>query len=272
MAAPTPRTSRPVAIGSSVPAWPTLRTDSTRRARATTSCEVIPRGLVDQQQAGRHVGVGTAGTHAAHRLRRRQPAVARHPHEHATSRSTMNRHEPGPHPGQAPAERAGQQRQGQEPDHGRADGDGAQVADVTGAHQHAVQGEDHAGERLHGGQEPPDQLGLREHGGVVGEQRRQDVAQREQQHGDDDPGAQPPAGPPGGRSPGRRPAARRRAPGRPGSGRRWRRRPAPGRGRRTAAARSGARRAAPCPAGRPPRRRRGRTPAARRPAAAGRGR
>ena len=41
----TPSTSTPVAIGSSVPAWPTLRVPASRRTRATTSCEVNPAGL-----------------------------------------------------------------------------------------------------------------------------------------------------------------------------------------------------------------------------------
>ena len=40
----TPSTSTPVAIGSSVPAWPTLRVPASRRTRATTSCEVMPAG------------------------------------------------------------------------------------------------------------------------------------------------------------------------------------------------------------------------------------
>ena len=41
----TPTTSTPVAIGSSVPAWPTLRVPSSRRTRPTTWCEVQPAGL-----------------------------------------------------------------------------------------------------------------------------------------------------------------------------------------------------------------------------------
>src|SRR4051794_11983270 len=40
-----PSTSTPVAIGSRVPAWPTLRVPASRRTRATTSWEVIPAGL-----------------------------------------------------------------------------------------------------------------------------------------------------------------------------------------------------------------------------------
>src|SRR6478735_824174 len=41
----TPRTSTPVAIGSSVPAWPTLRVPASRRTRDTTSCDVMPPDL-----------------------------------------------------------------------------------------------------------------------------------------------------------------------------------------------------------------------------------
>src|SRR6476469_1583390 len=41
----TPRTSTPVAIGSRVPAWPTLRVPHSRRARPTTSWLVQPAGL-----------------------------------------------------------------------------------------------------------------------------------------------------------------------------------------------------------------------------------
>src|SRR5215211_8626568 len=41
---PTSTTSRPVAKGSRMPAWPTLASRP-RRTRATTSCEVIPAGL-----------------------------------------------------------------------------------------------------------------------------------------------------------------------------------------------------------------------------------
>ena len=41
----TPTTSTPVAMGSSVPAWPTRRVPARRRIRATTSCEVSPEGL-----------------------------------------------------------------------------------------------------------------------------------------------------------------------------------------------------------------------------------
>src|ERR1700749_2059233 len=40
-----PTTRTPVAIGSSVPAWPTRRGRARRRMRATTSCEVMPPGL-----------------------------------------------------------------------------------------------------------------------------------------------------------------------------------------------------------------------------------
>src|SRR5689334_24312867 len=40
-----PRTRTPVAIGSSVPAWPTLRVAHSRRPRPTTSWLVQPDGL-----------------------------------------------------------------------------------------------------------------------------------------------------------------------------------------------------------------------------------
>src|SRR5438552_10243235 len=42
---PTVIKSRPVAMGSSVPQWPTFLISSLRRTRATTSCEVIPSAL-----------------------------------------------------------------------------------------------------------------------------------------------------------------------------------------------------------------------------------
>src|ERR1041384_4505102 len=45
VALPTPRTRRPVASGSRVPAWPTLRSCSSRRTTSTISCEVFPWGL-----------------------------------------------------------------------------------------------------------------------------------------------------------------------------------------------------------------------------------
>src|SRR3954469_6412697 len=46
VARPTSTSSRPVANGSSVPAWPTLTpAPSCRRTRATTSCDVTPAGL-----------------------------------------------------------------------------------------------------------------------------------------------------------------------------------------------------------------------------------
>src|SRR4051812_7583260 len=41
----TPTTSTPVAIGSSVPACPTLRVPSSRRTRPTTPCDVSPEAL-----------------------------------------------------------------------------------------------------------------------------------------------------------------------------------------------------------------------------------
>ena len=59
VARPTSTSSRPVANGSSVPAWPTrgrpalgcppVASRTARRAAATTSCEVGPGGLVDEE-------------------------------------------------------------------------------------------------------------------------------------------------------------------------------------------------------------------------------
>src|ERR1041384_5804662 len=45
VALPTPRTRRPVASGSRVPPWPTLRSPRRRRTTSTISCEVFPWGL-----------------------------------------------------------------------------------------------------------------------------------------------------------------------------------------------------------------------------------
>src|ERR1700727_2609464 len=63
----TPMTRTPVAIGSSVPAWPTRRVWARRRIRATTSCEVKPPGLStmtspDSHGAGRPVASCLPGT------------------------------------------------------------------------------------------------------------------------------------------------------------------------------------------------------------------
>src|SRR5699024_2422214 len=71
VARPMPRTSSPVAIGSSVPACPTFRVPASHRTRLTTSCEVSPPGLSTRRRpsgvaAGLFVtwlliGIGTAG-------------------------------------------------------------------------------------------------------------------------------------------------------------------------------------------------------------------
>ena len=45
VARPTSTSSRPVANGSSVPAWPTRRPRCSRRTAATMSCDVLPAGL-----------------------------------------------------------------------------------------------------------------------------------------------------------------------------------------------------------------------------------
>src|SRR6202034_338321 len=63
----TPMTRTPVAIGSSVPAWPTRRVWARRRIRATTSCEVMPPGLStmtspDSHGAGRSAASCLPGT------------------------------------------------------------------------------------------------------------------------------------------------------------------------------------------------------------------
>jgi len=47
-----PRTSTPVAMGSSVPAWPTRRVPARRRIRATTSWDVHPAGLSTTRSPG----------------------------------------------------------------------------------------------------------------------------------------------------------------------------------------------------------------------------
>ena len=67
VALPTRTMSRPVANGSSVPAWPTFLTSgrSARRTRATTSCEVQPLGLVDQEDAVEKRFASSVLSHAA---------------------------------------------------------------------------------------------------------------------------------------------------------------------------------------------------------------
>src|SRR3954467_231696 len=57
VAAPTSRISRPVANGSSVPAWPTfcfspVWSRNSRRTTATTSCDVMPAGLLNRITPG----------------------------------------------------------------------------------------------------------------------------------------------------------------------------------------------------------------------------
>src|SRR5690349_7144604 len=49
VALPRPSTSTPVAIGSSVPVWPTSRCPNARRTRYTASWLVIPFGLSMQR-------------------------------------------------------------------------------------------------------------------------------------------------------------------------------------------------------------------------------
>src|SRR6478609_3974745 len=65
-----PRTRTPVAIGSRVPAWPTLRVAHRRRARPTTSWLVQPDGLSTTRRpsgAGiRAVVPGVVGRSAGH--------------------------------------------------------------------------------------------------------------------------------------------------------------------------------------------------------------
>ena len=46
VARPTHRGSTPVAWGSRVPVWPTRRTPRILRTASTTSCEVMPAGLL----------------------------------------------------------------------------------------------------------------------------------------------------------------------------------------------------------------------------------
>ena len=61
VALPTSMMSRPVAIGSSVPAWPMRFMPSLRRRRATTSCEVQPVRLVHEQDSFEFLGLSEHG-------------------------------------------------------------------------------------------------------------------------------------------------------------------------------------------------------------------
>src|SRR4051812_39661240 len=64
-----PSTSTPVAIGSSVPAWPTLRVPASRRIRETTSCEVIPAGLSTTTSPGSAIHASVGESLVLHRPR-----------------------------------------------------------------------------------------------------------------------------------------------------------------------------------------------------------
>ena len=71
---PTPITSTPVALGSSVPAWPTRRSPSRRRSMPTTSWLVTPAGLSTTARpwtvAGRRRATGQASSPAGPAPRR----------------------------------------------------------------------------------------------------------------------------------------------------------------------------------------------------------
>src|SRR5919112_2788871 len=65
VARPTRTSSRPVANGSSVPAWPTRRRGldpSCRRTAATMSCEVLPAGLSTSRSPSCAAGGGSPGS------------------------------------------------------------------------------------------------------------------------------------------------------------------------------------------------------------------
>ena len=77
----TPSTSRPVAIGSRVPACPILRVPRARRARATTSWLVIPPGLSTSRMPGLTAAIsrspGRRASDARDRCCRRSPRPRR---------------------------------------------------------------------------------------------------------------------------------------------------------------------------------------------------
>src|SRR2546423_13985174 len=106
VARPTPSTSTPVAIGSSVPPCPTRRVFARRRIRATTSCEAIPVGLTTAISAvGSTRRTCHAGTAARGPPVRRsadgshdRPAARPHPrhHRHEPDQHDQREHRPDP--------------------------------------------------------------------------------------------------------------------------------------------------------------------------------
>ena len=163
VAAPTPSTSTPVAIGSSVPAWPTRRVRASRRIRATTSCDVSPAGLstttspsapAGRPRVAHRTTVGTArrvthpdrhppGPTATPPLAARAPAPCRR------GGRAMNAVSPAHTPPSPQCQCSAARLSGANANTAGDDRDGAQEADVAGADQHAVEGEHHAGRGQH---------------------------------------------------------------------------------------------------------------------------